>query len=187
MKIVVEIPILLGMLLSQAFLDARSPKTEWSEVIYQPDGFALTAPAPPIPYPDTDMPNTTKYSIYLPVSDKHYGLTLRVIHLSHSCKPALQLLKAQITGKTAGMSPFNRGASQIDISSFKELSLGGNPGLQYRWADDTTSTRLDRQYCVNNNIYAFAARWRKANTIPPTISRIMDSFRLVELERAPKH
>jgi hypothetical protein len=169
--------ILVLMILIAALCPAQVKEQPWQELVYVTDGFALTAPYPPLPHADAEVRNTNTYTIYLP-DQKNVGLTLRVMHDQHDCKATLQLLRNGITGKQSTSAA----SSRVDVASIKDVSINGHPGLEYQWQVDVSTTGFDRHYCVNRLFYIFSATWPKRMTLPPVVKRVMDTFRLVQSE-----
>ena len=156
-------------------------KMPWKEVVYTTDGFALTAPYPPLPQLDADIMDTTVYTVHVP-NAKDAGLTLRVLHRARDCSAALGRLKDKLNGKTPGVDASSVRAPGVDAASVKDVSIERHPGLEYQWKVNSSTLGLERHYCVKDRLYMFSATWPSVNPLPATVKRIMNSFRLVKPE-----
>jgi hypothetical protein len=151
------------------FAAAQTGKTEWKELIYASDGFALTAPYPPLPHADAQIPDTNTYTVNIP--QENSSVTLRVMRQPRNCDATFKQFKdlAKVV------------ENHVDISSLKDLTIDGYPGLEYR-AQSSDTTEFSRYYCVNGQFYAFTTRWPSKSHLPVSIARVMDSFRLVKAD-----
>jgi hypothetical protein len=148
-----------------AFACAQQQSSSWKEYDFPDDGFAITVPETPKQHGDPTNPEFWVYSIPLQGTAV---LSVRVSHQKRDCAATLAQLKDGAA----------RGDSGIDPSSVKTPSIDGNPGLEYEWRSPAR-TSSDRFYCVNGKFYAFSASWPRGQTRPPTIVRVVNSFRLL--------
>jgi hypothetical protein len=61
----------------------------------------------------------------------------------------------------------------------KDVSIDGYLGGEFQYANRSSS---DRFYCVNGRFYTFSSRWPSTQPCPAAITRIVNSFRLLNAE-----
>jgi hypothetical protein len=145
----------------------QDQKGAWKEYVYENDGFAITLPLPPYPpHADPALPDMTVYTVALSSG----RLSLRVSHRNRGCSTILTQLK---DGALAGKSGINP-------SSVKEVSINGNPGLEYEYKLNPDQFSSDRYYCVDEMFYAFSSSWPSNSPRPAAVTRILNSFRLLK-------
>ncbi len=151
---------------------AQPGKQAWKEYVFPEDGFAIAWPYKLQPHPALVIPNANAYAVMLPGGAT---VVLRVTHRDQprDCNSVLRLLK---NGVVAGKAP---GA---EVSTLKELSIDGFPGLEYLWQHGDR-TDLERYYCVTGRMYVFSAGRASNTQFPAAVTRILNSFRL--LNEAP--
>jgi hypothetical protein len=164
MKVAPIAVVLFALSVSElAFAQHEEPK--WKEYTYPADGFALTAPTVPKPHDSSVLPGATAYAIELGANT---GVMLKA-KVTSDCSVFLARLKE---GILAGK------AADVDPSSLRDLSLDGQPGLDYIYKRPF-NTILERYYCGNNRLYIFSASWPRAQPFPDAAMRVLKSFRFV--------
>jgi len=133
------------------------------------DGFAITLPYAPAPHQDAGLPEMTVYTVSLP---SEANLSLRVSHQKRDCATTLEQLK------NGGLE----GKSGIDASSVKDVSVNGHPGVEYQYKLGPDRVSSDRFYCVNGRFYAFSISWPSNKSRPAAVTRIVNSFRLLNAD-----
>lgn len=96
-------------------------------------------------------------------------LSFRVSHENRDCMEGLAQLKDDA----------RKGKSDGDPSSVKDVSIDGYLGVEFQYANRSSS---DRFYCVNGRFYAFPSSWPSTQPCPAAITRIINSFRLLNAE-----
>jgi hypothetical protein len=149
---------------SLAVAKRRTPL--WKEYVFADDGFAITLPEAPNPHPDAALPDMTVYTVsVLPGAI----LSFRVSHENRDCMEGLAQLKDDA----------RKGKSDGDPSSVKDVSIDGYLGVEFQYANRSSS---DRFYCVNGRFYTFSSSWPSTQPCPAAITRIINSFRLLNAE-----
>ena len=138
----------------------------WKEYVFSEDGFAITLPDKPTSHRESDLPETTVYSVSVGPNAK---LSLHVPHQKMDCAATMSQLKG---GALAGQSG-------IDSSSVKTVALGKNTGLEYEWKLSPDRQAYSRHYCVNGRLYSFSVGWPSGHSRPAAVVRILKSFRLL--------
>jgi hypothetical protein len=124
---------------SLAIAKRRTPL--WKEYVFADDGFAITLSEAPNPHPDAALPDMTVYTVsVLPGAI----LSFRVSHENRDCMKGLAQLKDDA----------RKGKSDGDPSSVKEVSIDGYLGVEFYYANRSSS---DRFYCVNGRFYTFSS------------------------------
>jgi hypothetical protein len=174
-----HMPALAYAILVPAFLFAQKEKMPWTEMTYAADGFAITVPYPPLPHSDPSVPDTSTYPIYLP-HEPQIKLTLRVIHKQRDCGVDLALLKYRASRKATADGAL--AASSVDISSIKDVSIQGYPGLEYLWHANPSTMGLERYYCIkgqfSNSSISLNFRLTKAVGLPHVSDLLMQTRRV---------
>ena len=143
----------------------RRPRLR-KEYVFADDGFAITLPEAPNPHPDAALPEMTVYTVsILPGAI----LSFRVSHENRDCMEGLAQLKDDA----------RKGKSHGDPSSVKDVSIDGYLGVKFQYANRSSS---DRFYCVNGRFYTFSSNWPSTQPCPAAITRIINSFRLLNAE-----
>jgi hypothetical protein len=167
MKVGAVAVVLLALSVSE-LASGQQEEPIWKEFTYPSDGFALSAPAEPKPHDSPALPGATAYVVQLGADT---GVVLKA-KTTLDCSGVVPRLKESIlAGKDAS----------VDQPSLKDLSLDGQPGLEYR-RKTTSNTILERWYCVDGHLYIFSVTWPSAQPFPDAATRVLKSFRLV----APK-
>lgn len=148
---------------------AQDQTASWKEYIFADDGFAITLPHATNPHSDTTLPDMTVYTVSASPNAK---LSLRVSHNNRDCVATLAQLKDGAL----------KGKSGTDPSSVIELEISGNPGMEYQYKANPDITASDRFYCVNGRFYTFSMAWAVGQSRPEAVTRILNSFRLLQSE-----
>lgn len=157
------------LILNCAVLALGQKRPPWKEYVYADDGFAVTLPSAPLPHKDLTMPHMNTYTVHL--SDD-VGITLRVSQERRDCVSTLATLKdGALHGKQL--------EQPIDSSSVKDFSLNGHSGVEYEFAASPSQKIYDRFYCVQDRFYIFTAHWPTKGPRPADLTRIIESFRLL--------
>ena len=150
---------------------AQAKGATWREYSFPEDGFAILLPEAPRKHPDTNIPDTTAYSVTI---DPDHAFTLRVRRESRTCDSVLaQLRDGVLSGKARGSDP----------SSLKDVPLNRYPGLEYEWSLSEERTVRERYYCGEGRIYILAVGREKKQAMLPAASKIINSFRLLPAGR----
>jgi len=161
-----EIAGLLLLLLANA--SGQEAAAKWAEYMFAKDGFAITSPFAPNPHPDTQLADSTAYTIHFPSTDE--AITLKVLHQPHDCDTYLSELKSGVLArKQPGVNP----------SSLKEISINGCKGVQYESHVNPDRVLQERYYCAKNLFYAFAIVHPAHRPLSADANRLLDSFRLI--------
>jgi hypothetical protein len=167
-----KLAFLVTVVLWAALALAQRQAASWKEYVFADDGFAITFPETPRPHLDQKHPEMTVYTVFTLASAK---LSLGVLHDNRDCAATLAELKdGALKGKSA-----------IDPSSLKDLSIDGHPSVEYQYKASAGRVSSDRFYCVNGHFYSFSFEWPISTSRPASISRIINSFRIVGL--APRN
>jgi len=168
MKAVAIAVVLFALSVSElAFGQQEEPI--WKEYTYPADGFALMAPAEPKPHDSPALPGATAYVVQLGADT---GVVLKA-KTTPDCSGVIPRLKESIlVGKDAS----------VDHSSLKDLSIDGQPGLEYR-RKTPSNTIVERWYCSDGHLYIFSVTWPSAQPFPDAATRVLKSFRLIAPKR----
>ena len=157
--------LLLWVLVCGA-LAQKTTQAQWKEYAYPDGGFAVTAPASPRIYPDPEASDVRVY---------HWDLTPTIIFVIHSgnrphCLQVVENFKAALQkGDTKNIVP----------GSMKDISLSGNPGVEYEWREGTSRKTLSRLYCAKEKAYHLTIAYPASQPRPEMTDRLFSSFRLL--------
>jgi hypothetical protein len=170
MKARVLASILCSLLIVSITHAQQKTTAQWKEYIYPNDGFALSLPRSPKISQSVALPGATAYAAYLESDD--IGFVLRVMRTkrNQTCTAALNTLKERLLSGSD---------TSVDLSSLKEPSLDGTPGLEYL-RRLKTKIAIDRYYCANQRLYSFTVDWPSGRPLPAAATRMLDSFRVVQ-------
>ena len=159
----------LVVLLSCCLAAACGRGDGWKEYKYRDDGFAISAPSKPVSLPPSaEEPNTRAYGL-------NYGnrteilITSGILDMweSLSDKEKLQRLKDLTVRGTVSK-----------LVSDKEISLDGNPGIEYEIEAARFHSR-SRCYLVNGKVLAVQSSAPEGAPFAADTDRIFDSLRLL--------
>jgi hypothetical protein len=143
---------------------------DWKEYVYKTDGFAVDLPSEPTRHPDRQIPRTTNFDL----SYEDGPFRIGVVDQDRDCDATLRELKdGVLSGKQSG----------ADKSSLKDLVVVGRPGLEFKHRVGS-ETRYERYVCGNRGFYFFYAKWPLTGSMPASVNRILNSFRLVDASGA---
>jgi hypothetical protein len=149
-----------------ALLVGQNTTSSWKEYVYPNDGFAVTLPSSPTPHKDLQLPNMTVYTVRF---SNEAGMSLRISDEKRQCATTIASLKE---GALRG----SHAAEKVD--SLREFSKNGYPGIDIESAVSSRIKRYER-YCVNGKFYIFVATWPLGDGRPTGMTRVVDSFRLL--------
>jgi hypothetical protein len=158
--------LLLLLVLVCGALAQKSAGTQWKEYAYPDAGFAVTEPVGPRIYPDPKAPDVRVY---------HWDLAPNILFVIHSgnrpnCLQVVENFKAAL----------QRGDSKdIVPGSMKDISLSGNPGVEYEWREGTARRTLSRLYCAKEKAYDLTVAYPASQAKPIMADRVFSSFRLL--------
>jgi hypothetical protein len=159
-----KVPSIFALILILgAVLAAQHSTPAWKEYVYPSDGFAITLPSAPSVWKDPDHPNT-QYTLH-PSSDV-------VINLSAAGD--VEDCPAQLASWKQGMS------ARWGASSLKDVSLGGHAGFECEHEGKQGDEVYGRFFCENGTLYTVAGSWPVDNPKPAVVTRIVDSFRILD-------
>lgn len=138
----------------------------WKKYSFKKDGFAITLPQEPTQHSDNLLPYTTVYTVAV---SPESNWALRVLQREMDCKAILANLKTDALN----------GESNADPSSVKDVLISGFPGLEYLFKASMRTYSYDRYYCVNGKLYIFSSAWSGGQSVPADVTRIVDSFHLL--------
>lgn len=148
---------------------AKGGEQVWKEYVYPADGFAVTAPKPPREQ-DVEYYRTFEFGL-----DSGLYLRLEVSKGKRNC------------------AEFERWATQHGSSKQHKLVMAAGRTVLETWMQRPNIPRLFliRATCINSTTYVFDGNWptdAPASDIdaprPEIVTRIFDSFRVVEKESA---
>ena len=154
----------------------NSPKAQaqWSEYVFQKDGFAARFPNAPSPHKDSSVPDGTAYTMTLPGS----RLTLHVANYPEGCRERFADYVAVV--KNTKKSQDDEGKFLADPKSIREMVVGGYPAIEHEQIIKASQLRsYERWQCVGQRFYIFTAVWSQDEPRPPEVARIVESFRLL--------
>ena len=142
----------------------------WEEYKYRDAGFAISAPFMPIPAPPSpDEPNTRAYGI------KYNNRSAVVI----SAGPLDMWENLPDKEKLQRMKDLMVQGSSSKLVSEKEISLDGNPGIEYELEGSSEHYRT-RYYLVNGKFFALQSFAPPGEPFVADTDRIFDSLRLLK-------
>lgn len=160
--------------LQQQNSDSNSnSKDEWKEYSYASDGFAVSAPSEPVLNKQSQSTPAGNVEVH------NYAIELgnnSGVMISTTLFPS-----AQGDPKTMVQAAKNGavGAMNAKITSEKEITIDGNPGVQFD-ADSENFHIHSRMYVVKGRLITLLAVAPNDGKIPPTADRVFDSFKLKE-------
>ena len=159
--------------LQQQNSNSSNSKDEWKEYSYASDGFAVSAPAEPV---------LNKQSQSAPAGNVEvHNYTIELGNNSGVMISSTQFPSAQGDPKAflQGVKNSAAGAMNGKITSEKEITLDGNPGVQFEVDSQNFHVR-SRMYVVKDRLLTLVAVAPNDSKIPPTADRVFDSFKLKE-------
>ena len=142
---------------------AQSTTPSWKEYVYPRDGFAITLPSPPSIWKDPDHPNT-QYTLH-PTSD---------VVISVSAAGEVEDCPGQLGSWKQGMR------DRWGPSSLKDVSLDGHAGFECEHKGQQGDEIYGRFFCENGTLYTVAGSWPVDNPKPSVVTRIVESFRILD-------
>ncbi len=167
----------LVVLLSCCFLAAceKGDADGWKEYKYRDDGFAISAPLRPVPMPDPSATPAERKN------NRLYGIdfgnrTTIVIGVSPADDfgenvPAEELLQR--------LKNLTLRGTVSKLVSQKEISLAGNPGIEYEYQAAGFHAR-ERFYVVKDKFLGMQSMAYGGDPLAPATDRIFDSLRLLK-------
>ena len=150
------------ILILSVLLAAQRSTPSWKEYVYPSDGFAITLPSPPSAWKDPDHPNT-QYTLH-PSSD---------VVVNVSAAGGVEDCPAQLGSWNQGMR------DRWGPSSLKDVSLDGRAGFECEHKGLQGDEIYGRFFCENGTLYTVAASWPVDNPKPSAVTRIVESFRIL--------
>ena len=142
----------------------QQPKWEWKEYTFDSNNFAVTVPSVPAPHRDPQIAGATNYDVALDEG----ALRIEVIPHHLDCTDVIARFKQLAV---------SRGAIK---TSLRELPVAGHPALEYRFDKPNRQTEYDRIVCTNTITYCIYAGWPTNQPRPPSVDRVLNSFRLLK-------
>lgn len=141
----------------------------WQEYVFPADGFAITAPARPNIRPD---PEAADVSLY------RWELSPGVLFAVHAgvrtgCREIITRFK---------LAAANNASGEFVAGSLKDISLSGNPGVEYASHLKTGRDSFERLYCAENKAYSLTLGFPAGEAKPVIADRMFDSFRFLKRE-----
>jgi len=146
---------------------------DWKQYSYPNDGFALSSPSKPVIVEEKSetASGTIEIHNYLIDLGNNSAVKVSSVNLPPMDMPAKELLQA---GKAGAVESMN-----ATISSEKEITLDGNPGLEFEAKADTVRVRA-RVYMVKTRLLTLLAKAPSGAPFPAEVSRIFDSVKLIK-------
>jgi hypothetical protein len=143
-------------------LAAQNPSWSWQEYTYPDNGFAITLPAAPDIHKDLNKP-TTIYSLH---ATSDIIVKVSVASGVEDCPATLASLRGQ-------------SAQLMGQSSVKDFSGTGYPGFEYESNGNQGDRIYGRLLCAGGNLYSVESSWPVDDPKPDVVTRIVDSFRIL--------
>ena len=164
--------VLIG-LLSAAPLYAQTAPDVWKQYPYPSDGFAVSSPLQPTfssQLKQTDAGNVEIHTYAIQLGNNG------VVMISSSEVRGLdkESAKARLQMAKAGALK----AGNATLTTEKEITLGGYPGLQYEATAQNLHVRA-RMYIVKDKLYQLMEISPLATSFPAEAERISSSFKLL--------
>ena len=163
---------ILIAVLSCCFVTACKKKADdgWEEYKYRDAGFAISAPFMPIPAPPSpEEPNIRAYGI------KYNNRSAIVI----TAGPLDMFEKLPDKEKLQRMKDLLVQGTSSKLVSEKEISLDGNPGIEYEIEGSSEHYRV-RYYLMNGKFFALQSFAPSGEPFVADTDRIFDSLRLLK-------
>lgn len=152
-----------------ATLAQNNKAGQWRELVYSQDGFAITAPSPP-----TDIhldPNGPEVVVYAWHRPDDITITVRAAHRKQDCTHVLARAKEGLPDNSD---------QPVTPGSIKDITLQGNPGLEYEYQYRKGRKAFERLYCTPEMAFALTASSASSLPRPAIAIRMFSSFRLLE-------
>jgi hypothetical protein len=156
--------VVATVLLLAELTSGQQPRWEWKEYVYDSHNFAVTVPSVPARRPDPEIPGATNYDVAL----EEGALRIDVIPHHLDCADVLARFK---------QLALSGGAIRM---SLREFSVAGHAALEYRINRPNRRTEYDRIICTNDITYGIYAHWPTNQPQPPSVDRVLSSFRLLK-------
>ena len=154
-------------------LEGKEGKPQWKQYTFTNDGFIVSLPSAVTPHKDSQDANFNVYPIPL---GSNSLLNLRASSQPTECAVLMRELGHKLQDSK---SPDYR----VPIpGSFKRISIGGSPALQYEYKFSNDQTGFERYYCTGQKLYIFSVLYPANQPRPSASDRILDSFRLIRSE-----
>jgi hypothetical protein len=151
----------------------QNPKDEWKEYPYAGDGFSVSAPAEPV------LTKQNKDTTAGPVEVHNYAIELGnnsgVMISSTQFQNVQGDPKALVQGAKTGAI----GAMNAKITSEKEITIDGYPGIQFDAESENFHIR-SRMYMIKGRLLTLLAIAPADSKIPAAADRVFDSLKLKE-------
>jgi hypothetical protein len=142
----------------------QQPRWGWKEYVYDSHNFAVTVPSEPARRPDSKIAGATNYDVAL----EEGAFRIDVIPHHLNCADVLARYKQLAL------------SSGVVKTSLRELAVAGHPALEYRINRPNRQTEYDRIVCTKDVTYGIYARWPTDQPQPPSVDRVLSSFRLLK-------
>ena len=160
----------LFLVVAGLVVEAKDNKQQWKEYTFEDDGFMVSLPAPVTPHKDVKDPKFNVYSVSLGTNSL---LNLRASSQLTDC----DVFISQLRHKLQDIKPPEKYAPLP--GSFKQISIGGSPALQYEYNVNDAQTGFERYYCADQKLYIFSVVYPAKQPRPSDSDRILDSFELI--------
>lgn len=159
---------LITLMIVGATLAQNTKPGQWRELVYSQDGFAITAPSPPA---DINLdPNDRYVVVYAWRRTGDISITVRAAHRKQDCTQVLANAREGLPKNSDQL---------VTPGSIKDITLQGNPGLEYGYQYGKGRKAFERLYCTPEMAFALTASWASSLPRPVIAIRMLDSFRLI--------
>ena len=156
--------VLVLLVMSSAQTDKQQL---WQEYVFPADGFAVTLPASPHLRRDPQAADVSLYQLELSPG------VLFAIHAGtrSRCSEVINRFKLTVRKNESG---------EFVAGSLKDISLMGNPGVEYGSHLKTGRDAFERLYCASDKAYSLTIGYPAGETKPAMADRIFNSFRFLK-------
>ena len=165
--------LVLFLVIAGLALEAKENKQQWKQYTFSDDGFIVSLPAPVTPHKDSQDSHFNVYPIPLGTNSL---LNIRTPIQAIDCGVLIPDLRFRLQDSK---SPDYRAPIP---GSFKQLSIGGSPALQYEYKLSNDQTGFERYFCARQKLYIFSMVYPANQPRPSASDRILNSFRLIRNE-----